>query len=105
MTVRRMPRHCSVQISHARLAQRRFSSVRVGGSWMMPRFPVKHPPRLGGRDAVLERHDSPESGVGRDFAQRHGRFKDRTRWREADSRHQTRRSGNAFKRRAARNGA
>src|SRR5688572_12676824 len=43
MTLRRTPRNSQRQMIHALLVQRRVSSVRVAGSWMMPRLPMKSP--------------------------------------------------------------
>ena len=43
ITVRRRPLNSQRQTSQALLAQRRFNSVRVAGSWMIPRLPVNMP--------------------------------------------------------------
>ena len=43
ITVRRRPLNSQRHASQALLAQRFFSRVRVAGSWMMPRLPVKMP--------------------------------------------------------------
>src|SRR6185295_9339484 len=43
MTWRFRPRNSQTQTIHALLVQRRASSVRVAGSWMMPRLPMNRP--------------------------------------------------------------
>jgi hypothetical protein len=43
ITARRRPLNSQRHVSQALVAQRRFSSVRVAGSWMIPRLPMNMP--------------------------------------------------------------